>query len=535
MTKDLTRSQKELFAAALLERERRRLVAMNAEPVVYGIYDHGDPDPVLVRCWQQINKEWVEVDKRPSVTIPLKAERALLIPKPIKILVGGRGSGKSELAAAVSAARVKDQGIKVGCYREFQNSISDSVHSIIAKHVKNKCFDGFSVMETKIDHKNGGQVRYRGLARNPDGIKSSDGFSMGWCEEAQTMSARSIELLEPTFREEGSEIWYTLNRGSSADPISQEHLKPYEKELLRDGYYEDEVILIIEMNYRDNPWFPEALDVKRRKNKETWTAAKYAHVWDGAPSDEVESSIIRGEWFDAAIDAHTKLGFKPNGVKVAAFDPSDEGGDSKGYAQRHGSVVTEICELLDGDAYDGCDWATSKAIQWRAENFVMDCDGLGATLRDNVGRSIAGKRLELKMFKGSETPDNKDLPYIDALDEGEVKTNRETFKNKRAQYYARLRDRFYKTYRAVKHGDYIDPDELISLSPTIKHMTAIRAEVCRIPKKVNGNGVFQIMSKADMIRPPLNLPSPNMADALMMLMIEPEPVCELEDFEFSRV
>ena len=93
---------------------QRTTVAMNAEPVVYGVYDHGDPDPVLVRCWQQINKEWVEVDKRPCVTIPLKAERALLTPKPIKVLVGGRGSGKSEMAAAISAARVKDEGIKVG-------------------------------------------------------------------------------------------------------------------------------------------------------------------------------------------------------------------------------------------------------------------------------------------------------------------------------------------------------------------------------------------------------------------------------------
>jgi phage terminase large subunit len=96
------------------------------------------------------------------------------------------------------------------------------------------------------------------------------------------------------------------------------------------------------------------------------------------------------------------------------------------------------------------------------------------------------------------------------------RTNKDTFKNKRAQYYWSLRDRFYNTYRAVEKGEYVDPDLMISLSSEIPFLEKLRSEVCRIPKKPNGNGLIQILNKDEMKR--LKIPSPNMADSLMMSM-----------------
>lgn len=78
-----------------------------------------------------------------------------------------------------------------------------------------------------------------------------------------------------------------------------------------------------------------------------------------------------------------------------------------------------------------------------------------------------------------------------------------------------LADRMYRTYRAVVHGEYHDPDQMISFASSIKDMQRLRSEVCRIPRKRNGNGLFQIMSKDDMKRL-LQIDSPNMADAVMM-------------------
>ena len=512
----LTRAELELQAAAIYEIKKRKASRMT----VYGIVC---PKAGLVRCWQDQGGVLVEVDEEPDISIPLKLERALITRKPIKVIYGGRGSGKSEGVSGIMSAKVKDRGRKVGAFREFQNSIEDSVHSIISKKITESCLPGFTIGETKITHENGGAVKYRGLARNAEGIKSMDDFDDFWIEEAATISEKSLETLEPTIRNKDAEIWYTLNKGSSADPISQEHIVPYERELLRNGFYEDDHVLVIEINYMDNPWFPERLETQRKKNKLGWSTAKYDHVWGGDYSDEVENSIIPVDWFNAAIDADKKLGFKPLGSIVVTHDPSDLGDDPKGLCLRHGSVVLDIQEKVDGDVNDGADWATDYAIEKRADLFRWDCDGLGVTLRRQIAKSLKGKRIDFDMFKGSEGVDDPEDFYEadeNEFDEDRAKTNKQTFRNKRAQYYWALRDRFFNTFRAVSKGEYVDPETMISISSEINCIDQLRAEVCRIPKKQTGNGLIQIMSKEEMLKKH-KIKSPNLADSLMMSMRPP--------------
>lgn len=515
LQQSLTRSELEFKAAAVIELKKRRSVCMT----IFGVVC---PVNGLVRCWQDQGGKFVEVEGSPDVSIPLKLERALITPKPIKVIYGSRGSGKSENIASIMSAKVKDYGRKVGAFREYQNSIEDSVHSIIAKKISSSDLQGFVITDNKITHENGGAVKYRGLARNPEGIKSMDDFDDFWIEEAATISARSLETLEPTIRNDDAEIWYSLNKGSSADPISQEHLVPYERELARDGYYEDDHVLVIEINYQDNPFFPSRLETQRKKNEQMWSKAKYDHVWGGQYYDEIENSIIPTEWFDAAIDAHKKLNFKARGAKIVSHDPSDLGDDPKGLVYRHGSIIKDALEKIHGDVNQGCDWATEYAINISADNFVWDCDGLGVTLRRQVSDSFSGKACEFVMFKGSEGVDDPDDYYQPdkKVTNGDARTNKQTFRNKRAQYYWRLRDRFYNTWLAVENGEYIDPDEMISLSSDIECMAQLRAEVCRIPKKPNGNGLIQIMSKPDMLSKH-QIKSPNLADSLMMSIITP--------------
>ncbi len=470
----------------------------------------------------------------PSMQVPSRL-KPLFEPKPIKIIYGGRAGGKSMTVADILLMRMMTESIKVAGMRELMNSVSDSVHSLFEEEISRLNLHGFTIQNSTIFHESGGQIVYKGLSRNPEAVKSMHGFSIFWVEEAATLSKRSIDLLIPTLRAEGAELWFTFNPSSSSDPIYKEFIKPFEKELIRDRQYFDDMYTIIKINYDDNPFMPEGLNNLRLKHKETKSLAEYEHIWLGEPADEVENSLIKPSWFDAAIEAHIKLGFKPQGALVASHDPSDTGEDAKGYTLRHGSVVLDIREKTTGDINEGCDWALDLAINAQADHFVYDADGMGVALKRPIEKSLSGKKIESYMFKGSQSTDNPDEIYQD-IDKDNIykrkeNTNKQTFKNKRAQYYWRLRDRFYSTYLAVEKGQYIDPDQLISLSSSIDNLQGLRAELCKVPLKDSGSGYIQVMNKIEMKK--LGIASPNMADSLMMSMINPVPPITIVDIDFD--
>ena len=437
------------------------------------------------------------------------------------VVYGGRGSGKSYGLGSLSLLKALN-GQKVGAFREFQNSIDDSVHSLLAAQIESYGLDAFEVQNNQILFNGEVAFKFRGLARNVEAVKSMFGFNLFWIEEAQTISFESLKALTPTLREQGSQIWLSGNPRSSTDAFSERFIKPFEKQLERDGIYEDDMHLVIRMNYEDNPWFVKTpLEQERLHDRQNLPRAMYEHIWEGKHLDTVQDSIIEADWFDAAVDAHKKLGWKPEGLLMSSHDPSDEGGDSKGYALRHGNVILDVCEKVTGDANEGMDWALDKAIAAQADHFIWDCDGLGISLKRQVDQALDGKKMEYHMFKGSESPYDPEMPYTLGGSQ-RAKTNRETFFNKRAQMWWTLRDRFEATYRAVEKGQYINPEELISLSSDIDNLEQLRSEVCRIPLKRANSGKIQILSKVEMAKKPYSIPSPNMGDALMMSMHSPK-------------
>jgi len=447
-------------------------------------------------------------------------------PKRIKIAVGGRGSGKS-IGVGDLMLGYADRGELICSAREFQNSIDDSVHESLKQEVARLGIEGLIITKTDINTSTGGRIFYKGLARNITSLKSLAGVKKLWIEEGESVSEDSLKVLTPSIRssaesneedESPPEIWITMNRGSSADAIAKKYLSRADVQLRKTGYYEDDMIMAVEVNWRDNPWFPPELQQERLDDYENLSRAEYDHIWEGHYNDSVDNAIIPAEWFDAAIDAHIKLGFKPRGQKIVSHDPSDEGKDSKGLCYRHGSVILDVLENAKGDINEGGDWATDYAIDVQADLFNWDCDGMGIGLKRQVESAFKGKKIDFQMFKGSESPDFPNKAYEKGSNErGHSKSNKNTFKNKRAQYYWLLRDRFYNTYLAVTKGEYIDPDQLISISSDIKDMAGLRSEVCRIPKKPNGNGLIQIMTKEEMLRK-YKIESPNRADVLMMSM-----------------
>lgn len=471
-----------------------------------------------------------------ELKINYKVWEAISKPQPIIVIIGGRGSGKSLGVGDALTFKMDTERADIYCLREFQDSLSDSVHKVFKTSVEDRIgLEGWDVQQSTVIAPNGAKTTYKGANRNPDAMQSAQGYKYSWFEEAHRASQASIDKLLPTIlRNPGAKCIFTANPQSSGDPFSQRFIVPYYEQLEKHGFYEDELHYVVVVNWRDNPWWNDEQEALRKWDHENLSRAKYDWIWEGKFLDTVDDAIIMAEWFDACIDAHDKLGFKVRGKKIVAHDPSDMGGDAKGLAYRHGVVFKDVQAMEHGDVNDGIDWATEYAINNRVQAFTWDGDGLGAALRREVADNLKGHNIDQQVFKGSHGVDNPDRQYEPTIDNAaQPIKNSDLFKNKRAQYYWELRDRVYRTYRAVVHDEYADPDILISFSSEIKQLQALRSEICRIPRKPNGAGVIQILSKPEMKK--LDIPSPNMADSVMMSLAISDTIAKRKRIKPKKV
>lgn len=495
-----------------------------------------DPEKGFTHALKMHKGVWSVTQDEPDCYLPAKSEKIVTTEKRFVIIIGGRGSGKSVGAVDIALADARDNLAKTYCLREYQSSIKSSIHSLLKDEINRLEFEDFDILDKSIGYKDQPAFEFAGLSRNVDSIKSAHGFKRFLIEESQFITQDSLRALTPTARNKPNKglpgdigeainknnvsMIFVANPGSSEDPFSKRFIMPFMEHLERDGFYEDELHLIVVMNYTDNPWYHESgLEIERAWDEEHLPRALYDHIWLGKFNDSVDNALIMAEWFDACKDAHIKLGFEPLGAKIASHDPSDGKVDSKGYAMRHGSVVLDIQEKLDGNVNEGGHWAAKLAIAQEVDAYSWDGDGMGAGLAEQNGKDFHGKKIQLSVFKGSEGPDNPDAIYKPAIRSpvADQKTNKQVFKNKRAQYYFELRDRVYRTYRAVVHHEYQDPDQMISFCSEMPLLSKLRAELCRIPIKPNTNGLNELYPKPEM-KAKFKIASPNLADPVMQTM-----------------
>ena len=156
----------------------------------------------------------------------------------------------------------------------------------------------------------------------------------------------------------------------------------------------------------DMAWFEASdLEVERLDELDKLSTAADDHKWNGFYLDEVENAIIKGEWFDACIDAHTidrlKKAFEPRGCKIAIHDPFNDGDDAGGYVLKHGSIIKRVLSKTKGEIDEVCDWATDEAIKDGADWFVWDFDGMWTGLKRQVSINFAGTKTKFNGFRGS--------------------------------------------------------------------------------------------------------------------------------------
>ena len=491
---------------------------------------------LLTSAYHLVNNVWTPTTNDPDVFFSESIKPVFLRPKRFIILIGGRGSGKSVQVGDFGLIDMHDRGNNLMCIREFQSSISDSVHALLSAEKDRLELKGFEITEKTI-RSNNAFARFMGLSRNPESVKSAFGFNTWWIEEAQFLSDKSLRTLTPTARKkpvkglpnqlkevetedatQDVRMIFCANPASSEDPFSQRFIVPFQTELEQNGIYEDDIHLIIKMNYDSNPWWNDSgLESERAFDEVNLPKTTYEWVWLGAFNDEIENALIKAEWFDACIDAHVKLKMKPYGTCKVTHDPSDLGADPKAIAVRKGNIITEVQMRTDLDVNEGSDWALGVAINENADQYEYDEGGMGVALKRDVNNALAGKRITAHQFNGQSTVDTPDSIYEPSGAQNMVRERKwkEVCKNLRAQCYLKLRDRVYRTYRAIEHGEICDPDYLISFSSECQSLKTLRSELCRMPIKPNMSGLFELYTKKEM-REKFKVRSPNCADAIMM-------------------
>ena len=247
--------------------------------------------------------------------------RPLLSPARYKGAHGGRGSGKSHFFAGTAVALcIQSPGSRIVCAREVQRSLRDSVKLLVEDKIREyKVENQFKIMYDHIRTPGKGMIVFQGMQdHTAESIKSLEGFDVAYLEEAHTITKRSLELLRPTIRKSGSQIWASWNPRLAADPIDM---------LLR-GETPPPNSVVVRANWRDNPWFPESLE-EERSYDEIVNPVRYNHIWEG----EYEPQVVGALWHREMIIAGRMNAPPPLKRVVIGVDPptsSEEGSSEAG-------------------------------------------------------------------------------------------------------------------------------------------------------------------------------------------------------------
>lgn len=216
---------------------------------------------------------------------------------------GGRGSGKTRTFALMTAVRAymyaqAGTSGRILCAREYMNSLEDSSMEEVKEAIRSVKWlnDYFDIGEKFIRTKNKlVQYIFSGMRHNLDSLKGKARILIAWVDEAETVSEVAWAKLNPTVRADDSEIWCTWNPeldGSPTDQRFRKHLAEGAK--------------VVELNYSDNPWFPDVLDQERRNDYDRLDPQTYAWIWDGAYRENSDAQVFANKYRISEFEASSK-------------------------------------------------------------------------------------------------------------------------------------------------------------------------------------------------------------------------------------
>ena len=387
-----------------------------------------------------------------------------------KLYYGGRAGGKSYAFADSLLFLGRMKKLRIACMREVQESIKDSVHKLLSDRIKFYDLSEYQVLQTKIVNKlTGTSIIFKGLNdQSAQNIKSLEGIDIVWLEEAQKISKQSWDILNPTIRKAGSEIWISMNRETENDPVWQAVAQN-----------PDERTLVVKVNYTDNPFCSDEMRYLAEKCKKE-SPEDYAHIWLGVPLQQAGNRLISSALTERARKAGE---IYTNSPLVIGLDVARFGDDSTVFCFRRGRYCKRFDCFKGLDNVEVANRATFYIREYKPAKIFIDAGGVGGGVVDILNDRGFKKIVQPVMF-GS-----KAFAF-------------ERYHNRRAEMWDEMR-----AWLAQEQEVSIPDDEKLC------------AELCAVAKKYDSQGRLQLEEKEE-LKKRLGR-SPDKGDALALTFAEP--------------
>uniref|UniRef100_A0A6M3JYZ8 Putative terminase n=1 Tax=viral metagenome TaxID=1070528 RepID=A0A6M3JYZ8_9ZZZZ len=386
------------------------------------------------------------------------------------LLEGGRGGGKSQAVGRFILYLAEKYNLRIVCGREIQNSISESVYSLLTDLItKYKLY--FEVMATKITSlKSNTVINFRGFReQGAFNIQGMEGVDIVWIDEAQAITKDTLDVLIPTIRKDNAKIFFTMNRFVHNDPVFA-------------TFADRKDCLHIHINYDENPFCTKAL-INEAQECKLKSESDYNHIWLGEPLRLTEDCLFSHEETESTkkVDFSLKEGY---GLRIGAYDIARYGDDKCAVVilQQMGALHWEEVYVDQWDHKD-LNYTTGRILmtsnEQRDNKSIIDEDGIGGGPLDtlNKGRGI-------DRFVGFRNPT---LSYAD---------NKFYGNNRTANIY-KVKDMILKGHLKLKTQELLNQLE-----------TAFRFTFDHYQRR--------ILIPKDVMRNKYKIKSPNLADCLLM-------------------
>ena len=388
----------------------------------------------------------------------------------VKFYYGGRGGGKSYAFADSLLLLGRQKKLFIACLREIQDSIKDSVYKLLCDRISAWGLNDYKIYENRIENKvTSTRFIFRGLRdQDINNIKSLEGVDIAWIEEAHTITKKSWNILSPTIRKNGSEIWISMNREEENDPL-----------WVLVGSKPDERTLVRKVNYYDNPFCPEELKLQAEKCKRE-SPEDYEHIWLGEPIRQGNYKLISSQ---RVKDAFVKKMDSSTSPLVIGLDIARFGDDKTSFCFRRGRWCMKFETYKKLDNVEVANVTTNFIRQYQPYRIFMDVGGQGAGVYDILKDRGYGEIIRGVYF-------------------GEKALNDERYYNRRAEMWDEIRHWL----------DQKPPVELPQDEELLDDLTSIN-------KKYDQRGRLRLEEK-DELKKRLGR-SPDKGDALALTFAEP--------------
>ncbi len=420
-----------------------------------------------------------------------------------RILKGGRSSSKTHDYCGFLTFLANTYKVKVLCMRQQQNKIQESVYATIAGKIEEYGYQSrFDVQKSTIKNLyTGAEFHFYGIQRNINEIKGFEGADIGVIEEAEGLTQEQWDVIDPTIRKDGSEIWLVYNPKYESDFI--------EELPARLG---DECI-VEHINYDKNPFLSDTMKRKIERMRDV-DEDLFNHIYLGQPLKDDDDSVFKKSQLEACIDAHKKLDMNTDAPMKVGYDVADSGDDKNAACSANGGYVFDLQEWKgqEDELNQSCRRVFDMARVGNGQ-IVYDSIGVGAgcgsEFKDLNVRLFSN--IHYQAFNAGGKVELQNQEYMPGIKNGDY------FSNVKAQMWWTIADRVRDTYNAITKGMPIDPDRIISLDSSIPNLHLLIKELCEPKRKFDENGKVKVESKKDLAA--RGVMSPNKADAFIMALV----------------